>query len=1770
MLRDSGMEESRHPKIAELRKFMLNRPSKAVMAPVAEGFGALAATLTQPFVSHDVGYLQGERGQKSRKVRNLMLQSPFKSMLARTAIFAAVLALAISFVTVGLAPSASAQTANGDPCKQDANTKVVSCDYDENGTDPVASFSGMDPEGENIVWSLAGDDAADFDITGGVLSFKKSPNFENTRGDGGAADNTYDVMVVATEVRAPGSLDLAQSSEITVVVNVKNVEEDPTITFTRLQVRAGVDTTVSPAPDPTITASLTDDDGPTGITYKWYVPKVSRPDLENDDHWTVAPTTPTGDAGQTYTADATDAGKVLRVVATYTDGAGTGNDKAYARSAHPVAAVRADNNVPQFPAGTPTSFTLGEHVAVGTVVGTVRGSDTDSGDILSHELGDVSGGDDAALFKIDMATGRITVAKKLDFESATDRDTATDGKQYGITVKVYDPTGAVPADVADRIASGAITVYITVTDQNDAPGKPDVGIQATNSRTPVDPDDNTMPSYVVDENHPVKDVVDDPDTTEVETAYAVVIATFEVDNETDPDGGDSASEGDPANTLKLTAGGVDGGLFNLTNTADFDGSDTDTTYDLMFKESPNYESPADADGNNKYHVTIVTADNEGATSELPLVITVMNVNEDGEVKLSTTQPAVGEPITATLTDPDMKITEVKWQWGRSNTRGSFIPIQGATSATYTPVMTVKDDPVTTANEGVDGDEGMYLEAKVTYVDNASADEHDPDATPPKLRTRTAVKASDNAVREAPEVNQAPMFGSGITREVPENSKENTNVGGPVTATDPDGDALAYTITGGADMGAFKIVLASGQIQVKKGTKLDFEGSQTTYVVEVTATDPFGMSVSTMVTINVTDDNEKPEVTPPGDPCKQDANTKVVSCDYDENGTDPVASFSGMDPEGENIVWSLAGDDAADFDITGGVLSFKKSPNFENTRGDGGAADNTYDVMVVATEVRAPGSLDLAQSSEITVVVNVKNVEEDPTITFTRLQVRAGVDTTVSPAPDPTITASLTDDDGPTGITYKWYVPKVSRPDLENDDHWTVAPTTPTGDAGQTYTADATDAGKVLRVVATYTDGAGTGNDKAYARSAHPVAAVRADNNVPQFPAGTPTSFTLGEHVAVGTVVGTVRGSDTDSGDILSHELGDVSGGDDAALFKIDMATGRITVAKKLDFESATDRDTATDGKQYGITVKVYDPTGAVPADVADRIASGAITVYITVTDQNDAPGKPDVGIQATNSRTPVDPDDNTMPSYVVDENHPVKDVVDDPDTTEVETAYAVVIATFEVDNETDPDGGDSASEGDPANTLKLTAGGVDGGLFNLTNTADFDGSDTDTTYDLMFKESPNYESPADADGNNKYHVTIVTADNEGATSELPLVITVMNVNEDGEVKLSTTQPAVGEPITATLTDPDMKITEVKWQWGRSNTRGSFIPIQGATSATYTPVMTVKDDPVTTANEGVDGDEGMYLEAKVTYVDNASADEHDPDATPPKLRTRTAVKASDNAVREAPEVNQAPMFGSGITREVPENSKENTNVGGPVTATDPDGDALAYTITGGADMGAFKIVLASGQIQVKKGTKLDFEGSQTTYVVEVTATDPFGLSASTMVTINVTDDNEKPELTLQPGGTTPPSDDTVGGRASVSVREGTSSVGTYMTTITNPTWSLTGVDRGDFSISGSGVLSFRSAPDYEAPADANGDNVYMVTVVAINGGGQRADLDVTVTVTNDPSDDQTGGTTFNPLDYDANGNGEIDRSEVITAIRAYFDNRLSRDNVLAVIRAYFAN
>ena len=58
-----------------------------------------------------------------------------------------------------------------------------------------------------------------------------------------------------------------------------------------------------------------------------------------------------------------------------------------------------------------------------------------------------------------------------------------------------------------------------------------------------------------------------------------------------------------------------------------------------------------------------------------------------------TQPVVGQPITAMVSDPDGGIAIVTWQWSQSDTKdGNYMPIHGATWATYEPVSDAESEP----------------------------------------------------------------------------------------------------------------------------------------------------------------------------------------------------------------------------------------------------------------------------------------------------------------------------------------------------------------------------------------------------------------------------------------------------------------------------------------------------------------------------------------------------------------------------------------------------------------------------------------------------------------------------------------------------------------------------------------------------------------------------------------------------------------------------------------------------------------------------------------------------------------------------------------------------------------------------------------------------------------------------------------------------------------------------------------------------------------------
>ena len=193
---------------------------------------------------------------------------------------------------------------------------------------------------------------------------------------------------------------------------------------------------------------------------------------------------------------------------------------------------------------------------------------------------------------------------------------------------------------------------------------------------------------------------------------------------------------------------------------------------------------------------------------------------------------------------------------------------------------------------------------------------------------------------------------------------------------------------------------------------------------------------------------------------------------------------------------------------------------------------------------------------------------------------------------------------------------------------------------------------------------------------------------------------------------------------------------------------------------------------------------------------------------------------------------------------------------------------------------------------------------------------------------------------------------------------------------------------------------------------------------------------------------------------------------------------------------------------PQYAEGGTDAVATYTSAGPDADMATWTL-GGDDAGNFRIS-RDGVLTFRNSPNYESPtdtGTDNTYMVTVMADDRTNM-ASRNVMVMVTNVDEL---------------GTLSGPESASVMEGATDVATYTISAiasgASYTYlrSLEGDDAGQFTLNAVGTtgvleLSFSSAPDYEAPADDGGDNVYMVTVKA-EAGGEMDTQDVMVMVTN---------------------------------------------------------
>jgi hypothetical protein len=225
-------------------------------------------------------------------------------------------------------------------------------------------------------------------------------------------------------------------------------------------------------------------------------------------------------------------------------------------------------------------------------------------------------------------------------------------------------------------------------------------------------------------------------------------------------------------------------------------------------------------------------------------------------------------------------------------------------------------------------------------------------------------------------------------------------------------------------------------------------------------------------------------------------------------------------------------------------------------------------------------------------------------------------------------------------------------------------------------------------------------------------------------------------------------------------------------------------------------------------------------------------------------------------------------------------------------------------------------------------------------------------------------------------------------------------------------------------------------------------------------------------------------------------------------------------------NSDPVFTSPAAASVP----ENTSAVMTVTTTDLDvpPQPIAFSLVGGADQSRFAIT-TSGVLSFNAPPDFDAPADangDNVYVVAVQAHDGNSGIATQTISVTVTPVNDNAPVFVSPDST--------------NVLEDTTSVlAVTVTDADRPPQTITysivgGEDQSKFNITPGGALSFKSPPDFETPADSNGDNIYIVIVEATDG--QLTNLQaILVTVTN---------VNELPLAGDYNQSGAVDAADYV--------------------------
>ncbi|MDA9802705.1 cadherin repeat domain-containing protein, partial [Gammaproteobacteria bacterium] len=350
---------------------------------------------------------------------------------------------------------------------------------------------------------------------------------------------------------------------------------------------------------------------------------------------------------------------------------------------------------------------------------------------------------------------------------------------------------------------------------------------------------------------------------------------------------------------------------------------------------------------------------------------------------------------------------------------------------------------------------------------------------------------------------------------------------------------------------------------------------------------------------------------------------------------------------------------------------------------------------------------------------------------------------------------------------------------------------------------------------------------------------------------------------------------------------------------------------------------------------------------------------------------------------------------------------------------------------------------------------------------------------LTFISAPNYESPSDFNSDNTVEFTVVVSDGS-LTAQADYSFEIIDVNESPSIattEISDIAEGVSSIATISVSDPDA---------GASLTY-SLVDSNGA-----------KDEGLLSINSST---------GAVAFI--AAPNFETPTDVGDDNKIEFSVLVSDGSL----EVSQDYSFSITNVNEAPTISTSSFSIAegstaiGTIAASDPDASStLSYTISG-TDSSKFSINASSGTVAFLSPPNFESptdNGLDNTYNFTVTVSDG-SLSSSQSIAVAVGNVNEAPSFSIASAQSYV---ENSGATISVAANDPDAS--------SSLTYTLSGTDASKFTISSSGVLSFSSAPDYEAPSDSGSNNVFNVSV-AVSDGVNSSSVALVISLTDDTSD-----------------------------------------------------